>query len=373
MDPDTPTPSRYVITAEKNPNYFRAAEGLPKVDKLIFRIVGEEPNPAIAALAAGECDILTQDTHLDDQAELLIKMEKAGALIPTFVTGTVWEHVDFGINPVETYDRPDFFEDVRVRQAIAMCLDRQKVVDTVLYGLTSVPNSYIPSSHPLYNPDVKAYPFDVAAASQLLEQAGWRDQDNDPGTPRQAWGVADIPAETPLVLNYWTTGAAQRRQVSQILAESLAQCGIKVNVQYYDFNEFYAQGPDGPLYGRKFDLAEFAMGSTGVEPPCEWFTSAEAPSAANHWVGANFSGYTNAAYDSACLSARGALAGEAAYAAGYRDTQAIFAEDLPIVPLYWRLKVAAARAGMCNFSLDPTASSDLWNIEAFDYGSACER
>ncbi len=79
-----------------------------------------------------------------------------------------------------------------------------------------------------------------------------------------------------------------------------------------------------------------------------------------------------------------AVDGEAAYAAGYRDTQAIFAEDLPIVPLYWRLKVAAARAGMCNFSLDPTASapiglrqhllgSDLWNIEAFDYGSACER
>jgi len=45
--------------------------------------------------------------------------------------------------------------------------------------------------------------------------------------------------------------------------------------------------------------------------------------------------------------------------------------------------LAAARAGMCNFSLDPTASapislrqhllgSELWNIEAFDYGSACE-
>ncbi len=40
--------------------------------------------------------------------------------------------------------------------------------------------------------------------------------------------------------------------------------------------------------------------------------------------------------------------------------------------------LAAARAGMCNFSQDPTSSaqhllgSDLWNIEAFDYGSACE-
>ena len=252
-----------------------------------------------------------------------------------------------------------------------MCLDRQKVVDTALYGLTTVPNSYVPSNHPLYNPDVKAYPFDVAAADQLLEQAGWRDQDNDPSTPRQAWGVADIAAGTPLILNYWTTGAAQRRQVSEVLAQSLARCGIQVNLQYYDPTELYAQGPDGPLFGRKFDLAEFAMGSTGIEPPCAWFTSAEVPNAANHWVGTNISGYTNPAYDAACLSARGVLAGEAAYAASYRNTQAIFAEDLPIVPLYWRLKVAAARLDLCNFDLDPSAASDLWNLELFDYGDAC--
>jgi peptide/nickel transport system substrate-binding protein len=244
-------------------------------------------------------------------------------------------------------------------------------VDTVLYGLTTVPNSYVPADHPLYNPDVKPYPFDVTAASQLLEQAGWRDQDNDPGTPRQARGIADIPAGTPLVLDYWTTGAAQRRQVSEILAGSLAQCGIQVNLQYYDPTELYAQGPDGPLFGRKFDLAEFAMGSTGMEPPCEWFTSAEVPSAANHWVGANISGYTSAAYDEACLAAKGSLPGEPAYATGYHDSQAISSEELPIVPLYWRLKVAASRLDFCNFSLDPSAASDLWNLEAFDDGEAC--
>ncbi len=366
------------ITLKKNPTYFRAGEGLPKFDTLVFRFISA-PETALSELLAGRCDLLDASLHLDGQVGILKSFDAQGQLKAIYSPTAVMERLDFGIHPasydngynLNSGDRPDFLSDKRVRQAIAICLDRQKVVDTVLYGLTSVPNSYIPSSHPLYNPDVKAYPFDVAAASQLLEQAGWRDQDNDPGTPRQAWGVADIPAGTPLVLNYWTTGAAQRRQVSEMLAGSLAQCGIKVNLQYYDPDELYAQGPDGPLFGRKFDLAEFAMGSAGVEPPCQWFTSSELPKAANHWVGTNLSGYTNAAYDSACLSGRGALAGEAAYAAGHRETQAIFAEDLPIVPLYWRLKVAAARAGMCNFSLDPSATSDLWNLESFDYGDAC--
>lgn len=366
------------ITLKKNPTYFRAGEGLPKFDTLVFRFISA-PETALSELLAGRCDLLDASLHLDGQVGILKSFDAEGQLKAVFSPTAVMERLDLGIHPasydngynLNAGDRPDFLSDKRVRQAIAICLDRQKVVDTVLYGLTSVPNSYIPSSHPLYNPDVKAYPFDVAAASQLLEQVGWRDQDNDPGTPRQAWGVADIPVGTPLVLNYWTTGAAQRRQVSEMLAGSLAQCGIKANLQYYDPAELYAQGPDGPLFGRKFDLAQFAMGSAGVEPPCQWFTSSELPKAANHWVGTNLSGYTNAAYDSACLSARDALAGEAAYAAGYRETQAIFAEDLPIVPLYWRLKVAAARAGMCNFSLDPSATSDLWNLESFDYGDAC--
>ncbi|MDF1513320.1 MAG: ABC transporter substrate-binding protein, partial [Anaerolineae bacterium] len=98
------------ITVEKNPNYFRASEGLPYVDKVIYRFIPES-NAVVAQLISGECDIGDQTAHLDDQSELLLKLEQQGVINPTFVTGTVWEHVDFGINPVEEYDRPDFFED----------------------------------------------------------------------------------------------------------------------------------------------------------------------------------------------------------------------------------------------------------------------
>jgi peptide/nickel transport system substrate-binding protein len=296
-----------------------------------------------------------------------------------FTTVPVMEELALGIQPASYdngidagRDRVDYFGDVRVRQALALCLDRQQVVNSVLSGQSTVPNSYLPLEHPLYNPNVRTYSFDVAAAGQLLEQAGWKDVDYDPSTPRQAWSIPGIPSGTPFEVNYVTTNAVQRQQVSTILTASLAQCGIKVNVQYLDANTLYAPGPDGILFGRNFDLAEFAMGSTGIEPPCDWYNSSEVPNAAISWVGTNVSGYSNPAFDAVCLASQQSLPDDLPRAAAYAQAQSIFADDLPVIPLYWRVKTAAARADLCYFSLDPTAASSLWNIEAFDNGAYCQ-
>jgi peptide/nickel transport system substrate-binding protein len=158
--------------------------------------------------------------------------------------------------------------------------------------------------------------------------------------------------------------------VGEILAASLTKCGVGVAPQYYTQLDLYAPGPDGLLFGRRFDLIEFAMSSEGAEPPCSWFTSAEIPSAANHWVGTNVSGYKNPDFDQACRAASQALPDEAAYADNYALTQSIFSTDLPTIPLYYRIRAAAARKDLCHFDLDPTASP-LWNIEAFDAGASC--
>ncbi len=366
------------ITLTKNPHYFRAGEGLPKFDILTFRFVAD-PGTAISDLLAGTCDILDPSIRLDGQAELLRSMAEQNQLQALFTTVPVMEELALGIRPASYdnginagIDRVDYFGDVRVRQALALCLDRQQVVDSVLSGLSTVPNSYLPQEHPLYNPNVTAYSFDVAAAGQLLDQAGWKDVDHDPSTPRQAWGVPGIPSGTPFEVNYVTTNAVQRQQVSTILTGSLAQCGIKVNVQYLDANTLYAPGPDGIIFGRNFDLVEFAMGSTGIEPPCDWYTSSQVPNAANSWVGTNVSGYSNPAFDTACLASQQSLPDDPSHAAAYAQAQSIFANDLPVIPLYWRVKTAAARADLCHFSLDPTAASSLWNIEAFDSGAGCQ-
>ena len=365
------------ITLTKNANYFRAGEGLPKFTILTFRFV-QDPAAAVGNLIDGTCDILDPSINLDGQVDLLRSMAAQKQLQVLFTTPPVMEQLAFGIHP-SAYDngynpgidRPDYLGDVRLRQAVAMCIDRQKVVDSVLKGLSSVPVSFVPSDYPIYNTGATSYSFDVTAANALLEKAGWLDVDKDPATPRQAWGVVNVPNGTFLELNYITTNATQRMQVSTLVANSLAQCGIKVNVSYLDQATLYSAGPDGPLFGRDFELAEFAMGSTGLEPPCEWFSSLEIPNALNYWVGTNVSGYNSPAFDAACQSVQQSLVDEPEHTEAYQQAQSIFTQDLPVLPLYWRVKVAAARPGMCHFSLDPTASSSLWNIELFDSGISC--
>jgi peptide/nickel transport system substrate-binding protein len=355
------------ITLSKNELYWRADEGLPKFDTVIYRMVGENSNANIAAILAGECDIVDQTSHLDDQSELLLELQAAGQLNPTFVTGTVWEHADFGINPVESYDRPDFFEDVRTRQAIAHCADRQAVVDTVMFGQSVVLDTYLPPEHPLFNADVASYEFDVEKGSALLEEVGWIDDDGNVETPRVAQGVEGVPDGTLLEFNFWTTSATQRQQATQVLQASMAECGIKANLEYWNATEYFADGPEGPIFGRHFDIGQFAWLS-GVEPSCNLYLTSEWPSEESGWAGQNDPGYTNEEFDKVCNAAMQSLPGTPEYEQNHLEAQRIWAEELPVLPLYLRLKLAATRPDMKNFIMDPTNNSEFWNIEEFDYG-----
>ena len=382
------------ITLHKNPNYFRADEGLPKFDFLIFRFVGENANASIAAILSGECDIVDQTGDLVDQIEQVLDLHEAGLIKATFTTGTVWEHIDFGIQHIDYddgyqmgIDRPDFFSDVRTRQAFAMCMDRQALVDTILFGQSIVIDSYLPPQHPLYNPDVRHYNFDVAAGSALLEEVGWVDDDDEPGTARVANGVANVPDGTRLEMAYETSISVLRQNTQDIIQASLAQCGIVVDIQSYNPGELFAGGPEGPLFGRHFDLGQFAW-ATRVKPPCDLYLSNLTPGPAgeewisiqdnttrtfgsNGWNNQNTPGFANQDYDRACGKAVGFLPGQPEYEAAHLEAQRIFSEQLPVVPLVLHLKLAATRPDMCGFIMDPTASSEFWNIEEFDYGEGC--
>lgn len=364
----------------KNPFYFRASEGLPKFDELIFRVT-PDPDTAMSALIEGRCDLIDSTVHLDAQVSLLLELRRTGQAQAYFGQTPTMEWLAFGVNPasydnrydpVVEKDRPDFFGDLRLRQAVAYCLDRQKVVDTVLFGLVTVPDTYIAADHPLYATGLATYPYDPAAGIKILENLGWADHDLNPATPRQAIGVDRVPPNTQLVVTYTTTSATQRRQVAEILSASLQECGIGLTVSHIAQSEFYAEGPTGPLFGRNFDLAEYAMSTSTVQPPCARFTTDEIPDAENHWVGTNVTGYKNPLFDATCLTARQSLPGDDTYLESYRQTLTIFANDLPAIPLYNRLEIAAARYDFCNFLIDPTAATDLYAIESFDYGEACQ-
>jgi peptide/nickel transport system substrate-binding protein len=373
-----------------NQNYFRAAEGLPRFENLVFRFIGLDSDANIAQLLSGECDILDRTTRLNDRVELLQALADEGQIKYEVVPGLDWEHAVFGIVPA-TYDdglnlivdRPDLFGDPRTRQAITLCMDRQAVIDRVLYGQSAVLDTYVPQWHPLANPAASGYAYDPEAGSALLDEVGWVDHDVDPATPRQAQGVLNVPNGTLLSFTYLTTLAEQRRQSAEILAESLAACGIQAEVVATDPGELYSSGPEGPLFGRQFEMGQFAWRINEV-PPCFLFLSESIPGDPAlvdetgervfkfGWGGWNLTGYNSLAFDTACQNARAALPGQSAFQANHFTAQEIFAIDLPAVPLYMHLDMAAVRPDLCNFVMDSTVSSDLWNIEALDYGPGCE-
>ena len=353
------------ITAVKNENYWRADEGLPKFDTVIFRFVGQNSEENIAAVLAEKCDIVDQTVQLDDQSSLLMELQAVGKLNAAFVASQIWEHADFGINPAESYERPDLFEDVRVRQAIAYCMDRQQIIDTVTFGTSPVLQSYLPPGHPFFNPDVKQYPYDPAAGSALLEEAGWIDHDGDPFTARVSQDVEGMPDGTPLEFNYWTSSATQQQQAARVLQASMAECSIKANLEHWSVGEYLIEGPEGPLFGRRFDVGQFAWVAS-PDPLCSLYLSTEIPSEENGWDGLNVSGFVNDEYDAACSAALQLLPGQPEYEQFHKEAQRIFAEQLPMVPLYMRLKTAATHADLKGFIMDAT-ESEMWNIEEFSY------
>jgi len=362
----------------KNLNYFLASSGLPKFDELTFLF---EPNAdaAMTELLNGKCDVLDPSVGLDGQVGLLQQMSRDGQAKLLSAPSMTMEWLGFGIFPASyddgyvlsnNQDRPDLFGDKRTRQAIALCLDREKVVNTVLYGLSKVPDNYVPADHPLHNGNVQTYTYNPEAGSKILADVGWEDTDNNPATPRVSSRVTNVPDGTPLVLKYYTSSATQRVQVADILIQSLSQCGIGVDTVFQDAAQFYAQGPAGPLFGRQFDLAAYSFGGNSLEPQCGWFTTSQIPNDKNQWVGTNVTGYSNPTFDKDCAQASQSLSSDPSYNL-HQEAQAIFATDIPAVPLYQRLKVAATRPDFCGFTLDASSSSALESIETFDYGEAC--
>lgn len=373
------------ISLRKNLNYFRASQGLPNFDHLVFRFVGSR-DEALAALLSGECDYVDETAGLEQSSQNLLELQDSGRIAIFMESGTAWEHADFGLlpyNPPDPLETPavvgeaqtSLFAQKETRQAIVQCIDRQRMADELFLGSSQVLDTYVPESHPLYNPEAVPYQFDPQSGAALLDSVGWVDEDGDPATPRVATGVPGIPFGTSFEFTFLTTAEDEKLRAAEILRQNLGECGISVEVQPLSWEELTAPGPDGVVFGRHFSLAQFAW-ITSLEPPCFLFTTAEIPGPypqfTKGWGGANVSGFSNPEFDRTCAQAMSTLPDTPEHRQAHLQAQAIFAEELPVIPLYSRLKLVATRADICGVIVDPSADSALWNLEVFDYGENCD-
>ena len=360
------------IRLTRNENYYRADEGLPYLDSVTFKFI-PDTNQLLAQVLSGQCDIVPEPGLEVADAPFLTEAEASGLLVPYFQTGTTFQHIDFAVDTFGDYTdtRYDWFEDVRVRQAMTMCTDRQGMVDNLLFGRSEIIHTYIPSVHPLYPTEgLTEWAFDPEAGNALLDEAGY-DQRDDEGFRIDPDGNRFAPSLGT------TAGNVLRQGMTQIFKENMAACGIDVSLYYLPASEWFADGPEGPLFGRRYDLGLFAW-LTGVQPSCELYMGSQIPGPAEEtnprtgqpfgsgWGGQNNTGWNNEEYDTACAQALGSLPGTPENTEAHIRAQQIFSQEVPVIPVFLSVKTGVTRPEVLNYGIDPTQNSHLYNIEEID-------
>ncbi|HUS14351.1 MAG TPA: ABC transporter substrate-binding protein, partial [Chloroflexia bacterium] len=354
------------ITLVKNPTYWRASEGLPRLDTLVIRFIPDS-NRVIAELASGKCDLAAADAVFADQFPLLRQLEAEGLLATMLVPEQEIEQLSFNMRPASSYTGfagrlknaagGPILADHRIRFAIANCLDRQALVDQALNGAGVVQPTYAPLDSPFFagGGQVTDYLFDPEAGLELLRQAGWQDTDGD--------GILDNGRGQAFQLVYSTRLRTRREAVLLNVQSQLRDnCGIDTQLEVYG-SEYTAPGAQSMALGRRFDLSELAF-TTGDEPPCSLYASPAIPGDANGYSGFNIAGYQNADFDAACQAALQAD-DPAQKTAQHALAEQLWSADLPAIILFAPARVAVMRPGVENVLLDSSAS-DWWNLENFD-------
>jgi peptide/nickel transport system substrate-binding protein len=232
--------------------------GKPKIDEIFMRFVPDDAS-MLNAMKAGDGNLAAFPPYSDIPA-----YQKAGLNLVTEPSGFN-ESWFFLINKDKGHPA---MLDVRVRQAIAMAFDRDKLNQDLHYGLTKVPASYWDALPFWNNPPMQNYPYDPEGAKKLLDEAGWV-----VGTD----GVREKDGKK-LVLRYGTTIREDRQNVQAIAQQELAAVGIKLDLASYESDVFFADfANNGPAATGQVDIQEWSDAPAFPDPDIFYWLCSEIP------------------------------------------------------------------------------------------------
>ena len=300
------------VALVKNPNYF---QGEPNFDFWYLKVV-EDAIVEFAQLQTGEVDISENvDSSLWEEAVQQEHLE----CIP---------HARFGFT-MYTYqldpEKTPLFLDVRTRQALLYALDRQALVDSLVFGLGRVAHSTMPELSWAFNPDNEPrYEFDPEKAKELLDEAGWKDEDGD--GVREAHGVTGVEDGTPFsfVLNT-NAGNTEREGVIVAAQQYWAEIGVDAQPTPIEWNALLAMLTE--TYEYEMIVVGFGW-DTDPDQKTMWHTD-------SYGGGFNMNTYSNQrvdeVIDAALLTVD--LEERKEY---YYEMQQILAEEVPAAILYFK-------------------------------------
>jgi peptide/nickel transport system substrate-binding protein len=311
------------LVLEPNPGFH---DGPPPIRRLVLRVV---PDPVVRVLLLGRGEVHFLQEALDP--ELLAWLEAKSHLAVTRRPGSSVLYLGLNLrSPVLAHRR--------VREAIALALDRAALVRTVLGGLARPASGLLAPEHWAYAPLPLRTP-DPARARRLLDQAGFPDPDDSGPAPR-------------LRLVYKSSSQPSRRRLAEAIQAQLAVVGIGLDIRSYEWATLFADVRSG-----NFQMV--AMAWVGINDPD--FYRRALHSSLTPPLGYNRGGYDDPVIDRLTnLAAR--TPDPADRRRLYRRVQRRLAHELAVIPLWWEDRVVVHSTRLQGF--EPMPSGDLRGLAA---------
>ncbi|HEV2004993.1 MAG TPA: ABC transporter substrate-binding protein [Candidatus Limnocylindrales bacterium] len=333
--------------------------GGPYLDHLKLRVFAD-PAAEIAAFKSGAVD-LALGLPVDSYPAL----SAVDPAIGQATLSSLWEYDHFGINNDPDHRHGNGLWDPRVRQAIALSVDKSAIATTD-FPETAVAVACSPGPPAVWYAKIETCPsYRPAAARELLGQAGW--------APDAAGWMAKNGREMNLEL-CTTMGHPTRVNDLKLLAQDLAAIGVRSHSNVVDgpsvfFARWETSSPDTDcsIFRGNYDISDFGWLLSGM-PDFDWFdaySSTQWPELV-HGLG-NDTRFANAAADAAL----GRLATDITLDAQLADAATV--QDAVIggtteIPLYYGAEPTGVGSHVGNWpGFNPSPEGPTWDVEDWYY------
>jgi peptide/nickel transport system substrate-binding protein len=336
--------AKQIIVETPNPNYYGVK---PKVAQLVIQEIGNDPTTAVQGLKSGELNLIYPQPQLD----LVGQVKGLAPNVTSKVNfGLSFEHLDFN-----TTSGP--LSDIKVRQAFAMSLDRQTIVDQTVGQFSSdakvLNNRLWLNTQPQYQDTAPAQykKQNTAQAKALLESDGY------------ALGSDGIYAKGGQKLSFkidTTANNPLRQQTIQVMIPMLKAAGIDAS---FNANPDIFKGPDKPtsMNAGGFQIALFAwVGNPFIssQPPIY-----ESPQAAGG-TQQNYSRAGNAQIDQLLTSWQSETDAKKIADTGNQIDKLLW-DQMATLPLYQKPTFIAYSSSATGVVDNPTQQGPLWNANTW--------